>query len=149
MALTKIDVLDELPEIPVCIGYSWCGSVLVRAALRARGPARGRAGLQNRARLAGERRWATKTWEELPPAARDYISILEEEVGAPVGFVSTGPAAEETIVLEIPELDWLLGAAPRRHQGQALTPLSLTPQSCKSIQDGYTPSPSVGSYASW
>lgn len=108
LALTKIDVLDELAEIPVCTGYRWRGELLEELPFE----------LEILEQVEPVYRivpgWqqntvGAKTWEDLPMAARDYISILEEEVGAPVGLISTGPRREETMILDIPELDWLLG----------------------------------------
>jgi adenylosuccinate synthase len=43
-----------------------------------------------------------KTLEELPQAARDYITKIEQVVGAPVDIISTGPDRVETIVLRHP-----------------------------------------------
>jgi len=43
-----------------------------------------------------------KTLEQLPAAARAYISKLEELVGAPIDIISTGPDRVETIVLRHP-----------------------------------------------
>ena len=108
LALTKIDVLDELPEIPVCVGYRWRGSVLAELpfeldVLQEVEP------IYKNMKGWQQSTVGIKTFEELPQEARDYVSLLEEEVGAPVGLLSTGPRREETIVLDIPELDWLLG----------------------------------------
>ena len=49
-------------------------------------------------------------FEELPQAARDYVSLVEEEVGAEIGLVSTGPRREETIIRPQGELSRLIGA---------------------------------------
>lgn len=109
LALTKIDVLDELAEIPICIGYRHQGGMLAELPFELEVLQE----VEPVFKIAQGWQVSTvgaKTWDELPLAARDYISILEEEVGAPVGFISTGPRREETIVLEIPELDWLLGS---------------------------------------
>ena len=108
LALTKIDVLDELAEIPVCVGYRHKGGLLEELPFEleilqevepvykvVQGWQQNTVGITN--------------WDDLPLAARDYISILEEEVGAPVAMVSTGPRREETMLLDVPELDWLLG----------------------------------------
>ncbi len=43
-----------------------------------------------------------RSLEELPAAARDYISKIEEVVGAPIDIISTGPDRVETIVLRHP-----------------------------------------------
>ena len=51
--------------------------------------------------------WKTETvgileHADLPAAARDYVDLIEQEVGAPVALLSTGPRREETIVRETP-----------------------------------------------
>jgi adenylosuccinate synthase len=106
VALTKLDVLDELDEIPVCIGYRKDGQVLrelppdvhsletVEPVLRTfKGWKRPTAGILDEA--------------ELPPAARDYVDFIEQELAAPVSLVSTGPRREETLVRQGPVLERL------------------------------------------
>jgi adenylosuccinate synthase len=49
--------------------------------------------------------WATptqnlKTIDELPKAAREYLSFIEKETGARVGMISTGPDREQTILVD-------------------------------------------------
>ena len=49
-----------------------------------------------------------ESWNALPARAREYVSALEEIVGAKVGLLSTGPRREETIVRPGTALDgWL------------------------------------------
>lgn len=108
LALTKLDVLDQLAEIQVCTAYELDGrrlhdvpsdlSVLERARPVYR-------------TLPG---WRSDTsgvlaFEGLPAAARDYVRFIEDEVGAPVELVSTGPRREETIVRPGGFLEELLG----------------------------------------
>ena len=100
IALTKLDVLDDFDEIPVCTGYRVRRRVL-RTCRRAAVAGDGRAGP---AHMKG---WKTDTvgildYADLPPAARDYVDFIEQEVEAPVALVSTGPRREETIVREDP-----------------------------------------------
>ena len=108
IALTKLDVLDHFAEIPICVGYRYRGEVLrdfpASPAIQAAAEPVYRT----------VRGWQTETvgrhaFEELPPAARDYVAVLEEEVGAPVWLVSTGPRREETILRREAGLDRLLG----------------------------------------
>ncbi len=101
LCLTKLDVLDGLETIRICVGYAdqagrpvpnpidsddydglhpvyeevpgWSGSTL-----------------------------GARSLEALPPAARDYIHKIEEVVGAPIDIISTGPDRVETIVLRHP-----------------------------------------------
>jgi len=96
VAVTKLDVLDDLPEIPVCVGYRLDGSPVSDLPALVEDVSR----LEPQfVRLPG---WRTKTtsvtrYEKLPAAARSYVSFLEEQAGAPAVFLSTGPRREETI----------------------------------------------------
>jgi len=101
IALTKLDVLDELDEIKICTGYSIGGQE--HHTIPARFESLDEAQPIYRS-LPG---WQQNTvgildYEDLPQAARDYVSAVEEIVGAPVGLVSTGPRREETIVRDEP-----------------------------------------------
>jgi adenylosuccinate synthase len=99
IALTKLDVLDDFAEIPVCTGYRIKGQVLrdlppdqwslesVEPVLRTmKGWKRSTVGVLDEA--------------DLPQAARDYIDLIEQEIGAPCSMISTGPRREETLVHE-------------------------------------------------
>lgn len=108
LIITKLDVLDELEEIPVCVGYKLKGVEIDEM------PAT-RAGLDDveaiYERLPG---WRTTTrgttrYEELPEAARRYLDFLESRSGVEVGCISTGPERTETIVRSGSTLQKLLG----------------------------------------
>jgi len=98
VALTKLDVLDALDEIKVCIGYKLNGSELeslpaVSAQLRAVEPVY--------ARLKG---WKTSTvgitkMNDLPDEARRYVDFLSQQIGVEIGLVSTGPERSQTIIV--------------------------------------------------
>ena len=102
LCLTKLDVLDGLETIRICVGYKdQNGDVLVDAPT----DADSYLGLQPvYEELPGwsESTLGAKTLDELPAAARAYIKRVEELVGAPVDIVSTGPDRNETIVLRHP-----------------------------------------------
>ena len=96
VAITKLDVLDDLAEIPVCVGYRLSGRELSDVPALVEDTERLEPVYET---LPG---WKTKTtavtrYQDLPPAAQDYIRFLEEKAGAPAVFVSTGPRREETI----------------------------------------------------
>lgn len=109
IALTKLDVLDALDKIKVCIGYRLDGRELdsfpaVAQDLRRVEPIY--------TTLPG---WQTSTlgvtnWEELPERARQYIAFLEDEVGVPIGLISTGPERNQTIITRDSALASWLGA---------------------------------------
>jgi adenylosuccinate synthase len=106
LVVTKLDVLDHLTEIPVCVGYKINGKETAEIPSQA-------CGYET---LEGVYRkmpgWATptqgmKTVEALPKAAREYLAFIEKETAARVGMISTGPDREQTIL--VPEFVSALG----------------------------------------
>ncbi|HEY9282937.1 MAG TPA: adenylosuccinate synthase [Pyrinomonadaceae bacterium] len=105
VALTKLDVLDALDELKVCVGYRLDGREIetfpaVAADLRRVEPVY--------ETLPG---WKSETlgttrYEDLPPNARAYVEFLSRAVGVEIGLISTGPERDQTIVLR----DSALGA---------------------------------------
>jgi adenylosuccinate synthase len=99
LALTKLDVLDGLPELQVCTAYRCKGTTLTEmpgdhAQLSACEPVYESIPGWS-APTAGARRF-----QDLPAAARAYIARLEEITGVPAAIVSTGSAREDTIIRE-------------------------------------------------
>jgi adenylosuccinate synthase len=98
VALTKLDVLDELDEIKVCTGYKLderlCESLpAVSQDLRRVEPVY--------AKLPG---WRSSTlgvteMSGLPANARRYVDFLSEQIGVEIGLVSTGPERTQTIIV--------------------------------------------------
>ena len=103
LALTKLDVLDDLDEIKVCTGYRLGDEVLrdfpARVAILEEAEPVYRTGPGWKKPTAGVLDVA-----DLPAAAREYIDVLEEEIGVPVGLISTGPRREETILVDRKEM---------------------------------------------
>jgi adenylosuccinate synthase len=99
LVVTKLDVLDELDEIPVCVGYKIDGKAT--AEIPAHGS--GYDGIECIYQtLPG---WRTSTqgvtqFEKLPKPAQQYLNFLEQESGARIGMVSTGPGREQTIFVD-------------------------------------------------
>ncbi len=98
IALTKIDVLDELDEIPVCTGYELEDGRVVRDFPRHEAIA-GRV----TPKLETLKGWKSDTvgireFDALPSAARDYVRFVEDQLETPISIVSTGPKREETIL---------------------------------------------------
>jgi adenylosuccinate synthase len=100
--LTSIDVLEGLDPVRVCEAYELDGERLETMP----------ADMDEWERCEPVYRdfdgwddvgWeAVETYDDIPPAARDYVEYLEEEVGAPFYAVSVGPAREQTIIREDP-----------------------------------------------
>jgi adenylosuccinate synthase len=96
VALTNLDVLGYLPEIPVCVAYEVDGRRVTGFPTT---PVLSRA----RPVLETLRGWGSdisgvRTYEDLPEQARDYIAFVERVAGAPVRYVSVGPHRDQTIV---------------------------------------------------
>jgi len=99
LVVTKLDVLDELAEIPVCVGYKVNGKETPEVPAQASGYD------QIECIYTMMPGWRSSTqgiteMEKLPKAARQYLAFLEKESGARIGMVSTGPGREQTIFLE-------------------------------------------------
>lgn len=97
LCITKLDILDSLPEIKVCTAYSYRGKVTDRlpstlAALSACTPIY--------ETLPGWQADTTgcRSFDELPENAQKYILRLEELTGMPVAMVAVGADRESTIV---------------------------------------------------
>jgi adenylosuccinate synthase len=96
IALTKLDILDELPEIQVCTGYEfrgerWDHPMANISWLKHCTPQLET--LPGWERPIGE----CRTWSELPEPCRRYIERLEELAGAPVRMLGVGPHREQLI----------------------------------------------------
>ena len=96
VAITKLDCLDELEEIPICLGYRLDGKPLSDLPALSEDVARLEPEYE---KLPG---WKSTTtgvtrYEELPPAAQRYVRALEDAIGVPAAFISTGPRREETV----------------------------------------------------
>jgi adenylosuccinate synthase len=107
LMITKLDVLDHLDEIPVCIGYRLGGEEVSEM------PATYRALEAIEPIYEMMPGWRTSTrgiarFDELPDKARSYLRFLEEKAGVEVGGVSTGPERNETIIRAGSKLERLI-----------------------------------------
>ena len=101
LCITKLDVLDGLPEIRVCVGYHLDGRALDILPLDADDIARCEPIYET---LPG---WTETTagltnWEQLPTNARRYLERMQALIGVPIDMVSTGPDRVHTILLRHP-----------------------------------------------
>jgi adenylosuccinate synthase len=99
LVVTKLDVLDELAEIPICVGYKIDGKATEEI------PAQGCGYDQIECVYEKMPGWKTSTegithMDKLPQAARNYLAFLEKQAGAKIGMVSTGPDRDQTILLD-------------------------------------------------
>jgi adenylosuccinate synthase len=96
VAITKLDCLDDLDEIPICLGYRLDGKPVSDLPALAEDVARLEPEYERFPGWKATTTGATR-YEELPGAAQRYVRALEDAVGAPAILVSTGPRREETI----------------------------------------------------
>ncbi|MFM1816245.1 MAG: adenylosuccinate synthetase [Pseudomonadota bacterium] len=101
IALTKLDVLDGLPEIKVCVGYMLDGERVDRLPAGQNAQARVEPiyetfeGWQETTRGA-------RTWAELPAQAVKYVRSIEGLIRRPVTLLSTSPERDDTILMRDP-----------------------------------------------
>jgi adenylosuccinate synthase len=98
LVVTKLDVLDSLAEIPICVGYDVDGKVTDEIPADVHGLE------QIKPVYTTLRGWQVSTegikeFDKLPPAAQEYLRFQERESGARIGMVSTGPDRDQTMVL--------------------------------------------------
>jgi adenylosuccinate synthase len=101
LAITKLDVLDELDEIEVCVAYELDGERIMHFPSSAADFARCRPVYET---LPG---WQTSTadcrrLDELPGTAMAYLRFLAELMEVPIAIVSLGASRDQTIVVEDP-----------------------------------------------
>ena len=99
LVVTKLDVLDELAEIPVCVGYRIDGKATEEIPAHASGFEKIECVYHAMPGWRASTQGITQL-EKLPQAAREYLTFLEKESGARVGVVSTGPGREQTVFVE-------------------------------------------------
>lgn len=101
LCLTKLDVLDGLETIKICVGYKMDGKEISIFPSNGEDASRCEPIYEE---MPGwtENTIGTKSMDALPANAQAYIKRIEELVGKPVDMVSTGPDREETLVLRHP-----------------------------------------------
>jgi adenylosuccinate synthase len=101
LALTKLDILDGLEELQVCVAYRLDGREIDYLPASEHAQARVEpvyetiGGWQDRTAQA-------RSWAQLPAQAIKYVRRIEELVGCPVTLLSTSPDREDTILMQNP-----------------------------------------------
>lgn len=96
IALTKLDILSMMDEIPICAHYELNGEIIDRfpfpAVLGDCKPVT--------EYMPGWKRNISKCrrWEDLPKEARDYVLYVECEIGCKIGYISVGPERDSIII---------------------------------------------------
>jgi adenylosuccinate synthase len=101
LCLTKLDVLDGLESIQICIGYENAAGETVLNPMDS-DDYDGLVPVYETVSGWSDSTLGARSLDDLPREARDYISTIETVVGAPIDIISTGPDRVETIVLHHP-----------------------------------------------
>jgi adenylosuccinate synthase len=109
LAMTKLDVLDQMERIPVCMAYRVGGKLIEEMPPTSDGLQAVEPVYET---LPG---WVMPTagiteYEKLPRKAREYVEFLEASSGVEIGCISTGPERDQTILKSGSKLEKLLGA---------------------------------------
>ena len=101
IALTKLDVLDGLEEIKVCVGYELDGEEIDYYPSSQYEQANVEPIYET---MEGwqESTYGARSWADLPAAAVKYVRRIEELIGAPVSMLSTSPERDDTILMRDP-----------------------------------------------
>ena len=99
LAITRLDILDEMEEIKVCVGYEYERKPVKEYP----------ADLKFLSKVTPvyktykgwkEKISAIRDYDRLPALCKEYLSDISKEIGVPIGIVSVGPSREETIVVK-------------------------------------------------
>jgi len=101
LCVTKLDVLDGLTTVRLCVGYRYEGSTVDILPFGADAVARCEPVYQDFPGWS-QSTFGTRAWSDLPAGARSYLSRLSELAGVPLDLISTGPERDQTIVLRHP-----------------------------------------------
>ncbi|MBD1913027.1 MULTISPECIES: adenylosuccinate synthase [unclassified Leptolyngbya] len=101
LAITKLDVLDEMDEIKVCVAYDIDGQRIEAFPTSARVFARCRPIYKT---VPGWKQSTAdcRTLDDLPKQALDYLKFLAELMDVPIAIVSLGASRDQTIIVEDP-----------------------------------------------
>lgn len=98
MAITRLDILDKLKTLKICVGYKYKGQILKEF------PASLKVLAEVEPVYEEFEGWETdissvRSYDELPAKARRYVERLSEVSGIKIGIVSVGPRRDQTIIL--------------------------------------------------
>ena len=101
IALTKLDVLDGLDELKVCVAYELDGERIDRLPAGQGAQARVKPVYET---FEGwkETTYGARSWNDLPAQAVKYVRHIEELIGCPVAILSTSPERDDTILMKDP-----------------------------------------------
>ena len=98
MAITRLDILDELATLKICVGYKLNGELIkhIPASLKELAACE-----PIYEEFAGWQQDITnvRAYKDLPENAKRYLERLSEITQTPLGIVSVGPSREQTMIM--------------------------------------------------
>ncbi len=101
IAMTKLDILDGMPEIKVCVAYDLNGERIERLPASMSGQA-GVKPIYETIEGWSQSTYGARSWAQLPANAIKYVRRIEELTETPVALLSTSPEREDTILVQDP-----------------------------------------------
>ena len=101
LALTKLDILDGMPELKICTGYRVNGTLVRHLPAAPGAQAAAQPEYETMEGWSGSTHGA-RSWADLPAQAVKYVRRIEELVEAPVTLLSTSPERDDTISVRDP-----------------------------------------------
>ena len=102
MCITKLDVMDGMKEIKICVGYTLPDGSTTDILPFGAAQVEGCTPIYETMDGWAATTFGVKSYDALPENAKKYLKRIEEVCGAPVAIVSTGPDREETILIQHP-----------------------------------------------
>ncbi|MFY7865082.1 adenylosuccinate synthase [Roseateles sp.] len=102
LCITKLDVLDGLAEVKMCVGYKLADGRTLDILPLDGDEIVGAEPIYETFPGWAEVTFGVTSWDALPQNARNYLQRIKEVIGAPIDMVSTGPDREHTILLRHP-----------------------------------------------
>jgi adenylosuccinate synthase len=102
LCITKLDVLDGLETLRVCVGYRCNGKQRDTLPSEVETLSECEPIYEELPGWRGESTSGVESYADLPKAAQGYLEAIEELIGVPVAVISTGPERRQTIVRESP-----------------------------------------------
>jgi len=99
LAITKLDVLDGLPELQICTGYRLPGGTLIQHVPDTPIYETVEPVYESWPGWPEKSTNAVRTWDDLPKPAQHYLERIQELVDVPIKYVSVGPAREEMFTI--------------------------------------------------
>lgn len=98
LCMTKLDVLDGFKTVQVCTGYRMSDGRVERDSVPDTADLAGMTPIMERFPGWEEDTTGCRSFDELPPNAREYVTWVADQVGIPIPYIGVGPARDQMVV---------------------------------------------------